>query len=600
MEKQLDSFSDGEICDLKSLPDSVIKSDRLINELVVQRSRSYVKRSLSTEDNANVIFSLRQPPIVANYSLEKTYGKLIKDFKESFERKNKNGKKVTILSLAIYSPYSEDYFIGDLTKIDEMKVGRQQQVVNLIRVLMLKRFESSIEAFKETCIKIYIRLNKFLNDYKDNSKNLRRIERKQAEQAEIYAFAEQYAVMNQTTVEDIEDDLPDYVWNTEEDFDVADFDIDALLIDTMMDMDTLSRFIEDMMEFKPENDDKIRELKRILTEDAHIRDKKVIVFTEYRSTAMYIYRELQKAGFTNLFEVDGQTSGNRENMIRRFAPYYNGSSSDETEDEIRILIATDVLAEGLNLQDASCLINYELHWNPVRLMQRIGRVDRRRNKEIEQKLLADHPELSEDRENAYYWNFLPPKELEELLALYRTVSRKTLRISKTFGIEGKKLLTPNDDYDALREFNSQYEGTTSAEEEIALAYQQLIVENPDYPEFVKQLPKKMYSGKMASVRKGYFFCYELPTKQADGSWSEEGLYRWYVVDAETKAVSEDIYEIWKAIRCEKDESRVFNESEEQFNEFRKAVESHIKKKYMRAIQAPISQKIKLVTWMQMI
>ena len=225
---------------------------------------------------------------------------------------------------------------------------------------------------------------------------------------------------------------------------------------------------------------------------------------------------------------------------------------------------------------------------------------RRRNKEIEQKLLADHPELSEDRENAYYWNFLPPKELEELLALYRTVSRKTLRISKTFGIEGKKLLTPNDDYDALREFNSQYEGTTSAEEEIALAYQQLIVENPDYPEFVKQLPKKMYSGKMASVRKGYFFCYELPTKQADGSWSEEGLYRWYVVDAETKAVSEDIYEIWKAIRCEKDESRVFNESEEQFNEFRKAVESHIKKKYMRAIQAPISQKIKLVTWMQMI
>ena len=600
MEKQLDSFSDGEICDLKSLPDSVIKSDRLINELVVQRSRSYVKRSLSTEDNANVIFSLRQPPIVANYSLEKTYGKLIKDFKESFERKNKNGKKVTILSLAIYSPYSEDYFIGDLTKIDEMKVGRQQQVVNLIRVLMLKRFESSIEAFKETCIKIYIRLNKFLNDYKDNSKNLRRIERKQAEQAEIYAFTEQYAAMNQTTVEDIEDDLPDYVWNTEEDFDVADFDIDALLIDTMMDMDTLSRFIEDMMEFKPENDDKIRELKRILTEDAHIRDKKVIVFTEYRSTAMYIYRELQKAGFTGLFEIDGQTSGNRHNMIRSFAPYYNGSSSSETENEIRILIATDVLAEGLNLQDASCLINYELHWNPVKLMQRIGRIDRRRSKVIEERLLADHPELAEDRENAYYWNFLPPKELEELLSLYRTVSRKTLRISKTFGIEGKKLLTPDDDYDALKEFNSQYEGTASAEEEIALAYQQLLAENPDYPELVNNLPKKMYSGKMASVRKGYFFCYELPDRQADGSWAEEGLFRWYVVDSETKAVCEDVYEIWKAVRCKKEESRVFNESEEQFNEFRKAIESYIKKNYMRAIQAPAGRKIKLVTWMQMI
>ena len=94
--------------------------------------------------------------------------------------------------------------------------------------------------------------------------------------------------------------------------------------------------------------------------------------------------------------------------------------------------------------------------------------------------MQDHPELAEDRENAYYWNFLPPAELEKLLSLYETVSRKTLRISKTFGIEGKKLLTPDDDYEALKDFNSQYEGETSGEEEIALAYQELMSQNPDY------------------------------------------------------------------------------------------------------------------------
>ena len=110
----------------------------------------------------------------------------------------------------------------------------------------------------------------------------------------------------------------------------------------------------------------------------------------------------------------------------------------------------------------------------------------------------------------------------------------------------------------------------------------------------------MYSGKTASVKKGYFFCYELPTKSADGAWAEEGLYRWYAVDSESKSISEDVHEIWKAIKCEKDEIRVFNESEEQFNEFRKIVESHIKKNYMRAVQAPAGKKIKLVTWMQMI
>ena len=189
-------------------------------------------------------------------------------------------------------------------------------------------------------------------------------------------------------------------------------------------------------------------------------------------------------------------------MVQRFAPYYNGLSSDDVQDEIQILIATDVLAEGLNLQDAQCLINYELHWNPVRLMQRIGRVDRRRNLETEQRLLADHPELAADRANAYYWNFLPPKELEELLRLYQIVARKTLRISKTFGIEGKTLLTPEDDYEALKDFNSQYEGNTSPDEEIALAWQELLEANPDYETLVESLPRKMYSGKTASTRHG--------------------------------------------------------------------------------------------------
>lgn len=602
MEKQLDQASDTAISDSLDISGDLIREDKLVTALVVQRSRAYVKRSLQAEEGNNVLFSVRKPPTVANYSLEKSYGRLIKDFKESFDRRDKNGKRITILSLAIYSPYSDDYFIGDKSKMDDMVTGRQQQVVNLIRILLLKRFESSIEAFKETCIKIYVRLNKFLNDYKDiNASSKRRVERKQTEQEDILRYAEEYASQNQTTIEDIEDDLPDYVWNTLDILDVKDFDIDALLVDTMMDMDTLSKFILDMMEFKPENDDKIRELTHILKEDSRIKNKKVIVFTEYRATAQYIYRELHKAGFTNLYEIDGQTSGDRHEMIQRFAPYYNGCSSNEITDEIQILIATDVLAEGLNLQDASCLINYELHWNPVRLMQRIGRIDRRRDANTEAHLLTDHPELKADRENAYYWNFLPPQELEQLLSLYKTVSRKTLRISKTFGIEGEKLLTPDDEYEALKEFNSQYEGSTSAEEEIALAYQQLLAENPDYLESVKDLPRKMYSGKRASTRKGYFLCYELPTKRADGTWTDgDGVYQWYVVDPDTKKVTEDLYEIWTAVKCERDECRAFNANEEQFNEIRKTADNYIKKNYLKAIQAPIGKKAKLVTWLQMI
>ena len=404
----------------------------------------------------------------------------------------------------------------------------------------------------------------------------------------------------QKSVEELEEDLPDYVWNVEENIDVSDFDIRAMLDDTMLDMDVLAEFIGDIKDFKSENDDKIRELKRILREDSKILGKKVIIFSEFRATAKYIFDELQKDGFTQIAEIDGQSQVDRHEVIQRFSPYYNDKSSSEIEDEINILIATDVLAEGLNLQDASCLINYELHWNPVRLMQRIGRVDRRRSLEIEEKLLHDHPELSKDRENAYYWNFLPPEELEKLLSLYGTVSKKTLRISKTFGIEGQKLLTPEDDYEALKEFNSQYEGETSKDEEMALAYQNLLAENPSYENDVHKLPKKMYSGKTASTYKGYFFCYELPTKRADGSWTDgDGIYRWYMVDPASGSVIDSSYDIWKTIQCSKDEFRRLETSADSFSAIRKTVEQFIKKNYMKAVQAPIGVKPRLVTWMQL-
>jgi Superfamily II DNA and RNA helicases len=594
-------YSSASASEAVDISDDIFRGDQLVNQLVVQRSRAYVKKSLSSAEGSNVLFSLRQPPIVANYSLQLSYGKLIDDFMQSFYRKDKQtGRPIAILSLAIYSPYEEEYYIGDKSKIDDMVSGRQAQIVNLIRQLLLKRFESSIAAFEETCIKIYVRLRKFLIDYKECG-NARTIDRLLVKHTDVWGYVEHYIKNEaQKTVEDVEDDLPDYIWNTEEYLDESEFDIRAMLDDTILDIEVLAEFIEDMMGFTPEKDDKLRELKRVLTEDPRLVGKKVIIFTEYRATAIYLFRELEKAGFKNVFEVDGNSKENRHSMVQRFAPYYNDLTSADINDEIQILIATDVLAEGLNLQDASCLINYELHWNPVRLMQRIGRIDRRRNAEIEAKMLCDHPELMEDRANAYYWNFLPPEELEKLLSLYRTVSKKTLRISKAFGIEGKKLLTPDDDYEALKDFNSQYEGEASGEEFIALAYQKLISDNPNYEVEVSNLPKKMFSGKASANIKGYFFCYELPIKKADGTWSNgNGMYRWYILDNSTGTVLQQAYEIWNAIKSEKDETRVFTVSESEFSEKRKAIEDYIKKSYMRVVQAPVGVKPRLVTWMRL-
>ena len=159
-----------------------------------------------------------------------------------------------------------------------------------------------------------------------------------------------------------------------------------------------------------------------------INDEKVLIFTEFADTARYLKNQLSDSGLKNVEQVDSASKNNRADFIERFSPYYNDSSSEELirlgKKEIRILISTDVLSEGLNLQDSTKMVNYDIHWNPVRLMQRIGRVDRRMNPEIENKLVADHPELNASRGKVIFWNFLPPEELNAILTLYTRVTQK--------------------------------------------------------------------------------------------------------------------------------------------------------------------------------
>ena len=117
----------------------------------------------------------------------------------------------------------------------------------------------------------------------------------------------------------------------------------------------------------------------------------LLIFSEFKDTARYLRNQLKAEGISGIEEIDSANTTDRVDVIQRFSPYYNGSSSKELVEngkkEIRVLISTDILSEGLNLQDATRLINYDLHWNPVRLMQRIGRVDRRMDPKIEEMIL---------------------------------------------------------------------------------------------------------------------------------------------------------------------------------------------------------------------
>jgi superfamily II DNA/RNA helicase len=226
--------------------------------------------------------------------------------------------------------------------------------------------------------------------------------------------------------------------------------------ETIDDLHIIAEFLEDLRKFKPSHDDKLKALIKLLKSDPVLKRQKVLMFTEYMATARYLKQQLMAEDIEGVDEVDSASDRDRGEIIRQFAPHYNGSSSTELASdglsETRVLISTDVLSEGLNLRDASRLINYDLHWNPVRLMQRIGRVDRRMDLRVEARIEKDHPDQKPIRGKVAFWNFLPPDELDQLLRLYGRIAHKVLRISKAFGIEGKKLLRPEDDFEALKDF----------------------------------------------------------------------------------------------------------------------------------------------------
>ena len=388
--------------------------------------------------------------------------------------------------------------------------------------------------------------------------------------------------------------------------DRKDYNVEEMMAETVLDLDEIAKFLQEARKFQPKHDDKLQKLIRLL-KSKDLSDRKVLIFTEFADTARYLKRQLDNAGIAELAQVDSGMKRNRADVIQCFSPYYNGTTSlklvQESRQEIRVLISTDVLSEGLNLQDASNVINYDIHWNPVRLMQRIGRVDRRMNPEIEIRLIVDHQELKSSRGKVSFWNFLPPDELNAILSLYTLVTQKTLLISRTLGIEGKKLLRPEDDYAALKEFNGAYEGTKTAVEDMHLEYQALLQADPGLAGRLKQLPGATFSGRerLSKGARGVFLCYGLPALDKErGEFTEEaGTVRWYLYDADRDAILEEPAEILGSIRSEPDTPRRCTTLEKTLVEVRAKVEKHIKNTYLKRVDAPLGVKPTLKCWMEL-
>lgn len=588
----------------------ILFNDSLFRAMVVQRSRSYVMRSQEQHGGSKAVFPKKQPPQVVKYNLRKTYGRLLDIVEKAF------AKEKPLFSLAMYYPLYYTRRPVDTTQMDiAFRVNRQKQLVRLIRILFLKRFESSAHAFEMSSLDLLMRMLAFLakNSKTDAEKGL--LDRWIAQHSDLIGQLKkkQAELEGEDVDEENEDVLALEMLADVEELPRDEYDVKAIIDETFMDMNQVVAFLEELKAFRPANDDKLKALAALLKTDPVLRDHKVIVFTEFMTTARYLTQQLEKAGLRGLDEVDSLDRRDRGEVIERFAPYYNDLSSQELAEsklrETRILISTDVLSEGLNLQDATRLINYDLHWNPVRLMQRIGRVDRRLNPDVENRILADHPEQKAVRGTVAYWNFLPPDELDIMLKLYQKVSFKTLRISKVFGIEGKKLLKPEDDYDAVKDFVHDYEGTLTTVEDMRLEFQKLLQDDPGLEARLNMLPGRVFSGRQhpSPDAKAVFFCYALPAPRIGGAvgeggpeWAEEaGFTQWYLFDLLKGKVLEGPEEIINLVRSTPETPRHRSLPDATLSDIRKKVERHIKNTYLKSSNAPMGVRPTLKTWMEL-
>ncbi|GAB4576157.1 MAG: hypothetical protein Kow0077_31230 [Anaerolineae bacterium] len=206
------------------------------------------------------------------------------------------------------------------------------------------------------------------------------------------------------------------------------------------DIDALTAVWHDIKDISLRQDAKLRQLKTLLETD--LRGQKVIIFTYYKDTARYVYQALmsdenaawrEQVGQPNIRRIDSTVkTTDRARIVENFAPVASGYSEIAgSNQEVDILISTDVLSEGQNLQDCGFLINYDLHWNPTRMVQRAGRIDR----------------LGSTFGILRIYNMFPESALEELLGLVRSLTAKIDVINQTGFLDASVLgevVTPRD------------------------------------------------------------------------------------------------------------------------------------------------------------
>ena len=554
----------------------------ILDTYTIARSRKHIKKYYDTKDIGN--FPTRRAPI-------SIYVGTTKDGK--FPPVSIMNEEILKLHLCIYSPlgyvlptkkdeYEKKYETEVKNgKVKFSQVDREKNLVNLMRINILKRLESGINSFKLTVERILAQVNSYLNMI-DGSGNI-----------------DPFKHIN--PVDDIEDE--EFVEDVNEDIIIGkkiqvklcDMDLIKFKEDLLEDQILLTSLVKIADYVHPGNDLKLQKLKEQIINKIenpiNEGNKKVIVFTAFADTAKYLYDNIADWLYDEYGICSGIITGSSkvetnlkgvnnsfESIISCFSPK---SNHFKTEKQIDVLFATDCISEGQNLQDCDYLINYDIHWNPVRLIQRFGRVDRigSNNKEIQ------------------LVNFWPDMSLDEYIKLETRVRSRMTMVdvtatgeydlldpnSKNLDYRKEQLLQLQSEVVDLDDLKGGVSITDLTLDDFILALQRF---NKEHPKLLEKYPTGIYA--VTSIPEklkkecvpGVIFCLK-QKKHTEKEKSSSSIYPYFLVyvredgDVHVKYSNpKQVLDMFKGLCADKDEVLVdlvkeFNKETKNSNDMSK-------------------------------
>lgn len=380
---------------------------KLLDLLTIARSRRHIEKYYDLSEVGS--FPERAKPINVKPDI---------DSKDLFPELREINRDIRRLNLSSYAPlkyvlpnkleeYSRKYDMEVASGSVFKQIDREESLIHLMRVNLLKRMESSINSFALTLTRLLGNVREIINRIDSH------------EESEI----------EELSIEDIEVeeiDFAPYLIGSKIKVLITDVDRVRWRQELAEDEELLVKLLREAREIDEYRDEKLHRLKELIAEKCrdpiNLGNKKVLIFTAFADTAEYLYKNIaswaqDEIGIHSAL-ITGGTGANKTTMpnirkdiatiITSFSPLSKERSKiDESlTDEIDILISTDCLSEGQNLQDCDYVVNYDIHWNPVRIIQRFGRIDR----------------LGSQNKVIQLVNFWPNMELDEYINLEARVS----------------------------------------------------------------------------------------------------------------------------------------------------------------------------------